>query len=221
MKQNVHDAPSPSGGELAGNDDATAIPRRIPMAQPWIGDRERELVAQVLSSDVLALGRFAETFEEQVAALVDRKFGVACSSGTAGLRMAIRALGIADGDEVITSPFSFVASADSLLYERAVPSFVDIDNEPWDSTPILSPRPRGLEPRAFCLSTSSVARARSAPSSRSPTSRGWHLIEDACEALGSSTHGRPAGSPYRRRFGVRVLSEQAGNDRGRWGRRHG
>ena len=65
---------------------------------------------------------------------------------------------------------------------------------PWDSIPISSPRPRGLGPRAFCLSTSSVARARSVPSSRSPIGRGWHLIEDACEALGSSTDGRPAGS---------------------------
>ena len=171
MKQNVHDAPSPSGGELGqATTTPRAIPRRIPMAQPWIGDRERELVAQVLSSDVLALGRFAETFEEQVAALVDRKFGVACSSGTAGLHMAIRALGIADGDEVITSPFSFVASANCLLYERAVPRFVDIDEETLGLDPDLvaaaaGPRTKGILPCPRLRSH----RARSAPSSRSPT----------------------------------------------------
>ena len=194
MKQNVHDAPSPSGGELAANDDATAIPRRIPMAQPWIGDRERELVAQVLSSDVLALGRFAETFEEQVAALVDRKFGVACSSGTAGLHMAIRALGIADGDEVITSPFSFVASANCLLYERAVPRFVDIDEATLGLDPDLvaaaaGPRTKGILPVHVFGRPCQIGAIE-----QIADRRGWHLIEDACEALGSSTDGRPAGS---------------------------
>ena len=194
VNQDARDAPAPSGGELAPNDDATALPRRIPMAQPWIGDRERELVAQVLSSDVLALGRFAETFEERVAALVERKYGVACSSGTAGLHMSIRALGIADGDEVITSPFSFVASANCLLYERAVPRFVDIDEATMGLDPDLvaaaaGPRTKGILPVHVFGRPCQIGAIE-----QIADRRGWHLIEDACEALGSSTHGRPAGS---------------------------
>src|SRR6188472_1785970 len=90
--------------------------RRIPLAQPFIGDRERELVEQVLASNVLGLGPFARAFEEGIAAEVGRRFGVSCSSGTAGLHMAVRALGIGDGDEVITTPFSFVASTNCILY---------------------------------------------------------------------------------------------------------
>ena len=89
--------------------------RCIPLARPDIGARERELVAEVLASDVLALGPFARRFEAGIAAVAGRSEGVACSSGTAGLHLAVRALEIGDGDEVITTPFSFVASANCLL----------------------------------------------------------------------------------------------------------
>ena len=164
------------------------------MAQPWIGDRERELVAQVLSSDVLALGRFADEFEEPVATLVGRTFGVACSSGTAGLHMSIRALGIADGDEVITSPFSSVASANCLLYERALPRFVDIEEATLGLDPDLiaaaaGPRTRGILPVHVFGRPCQIGAIE-----QIAAGRGWHLIEDACEALGSSTNERPAGS---------------------------
>lgn len=189
-----NDAPLTSGDGLSTTADALDRVRRIPMAQPWIGDRERELVLQVLSSDVLALGPFAERFEQGVAALAERRFGVACSSGTAGLHMSIRALGIADGDEVITSPFSFVASANCLLYERALPKFVDIDESTLGLDPDRvaaagGPRTKGVLPvhafgRLCQIGTIEQIAAR----------RGWHLIEDACEALGSSSDKRPAGS---------------------------
>ena len=96
--------------------------RRIPLAQPSIGPRERELVDQVLTSGILALGPFARDFEDAVASVAGRGPGVACSSGTAGLHMIVRALEIGEGDEVITTPFSFVASANCLLYERADPA---------------------------------------------------------------------------------------------------
>ena len=172
---------------------STAV-RRIPMAQPWIGDRERELVEQVLASDVLALGPFAAAFEEGVAERAGRRFGVSCSSGTAGLHMAIRALGIGDGDEVITSPFSFVASANCLLYERARPRFIDIEEESLGIDPDLvasaaGPRTKGVLPvHVFgrpcrILETAAIAEAN-----------GWALVEDACEALGSRLGDRPMGS---------------------------
>ena len=103
--------------------------RQVPLARPDIGPRERELVNEVLENGPLALGPRAVEFEQRLAERAGRAYGVSCSSGTAGLHMAVRALGIADGDEVITTPFSFVASANCLLYERARPVFVDIEED--------------------------------------------------------------------------------------------
>ena len=168
--------------------------RRIPMAQPSIGQRERDLVARVLASDTLSLGPFTRLFEDGVAALVGRRYGIACSSGTAGLHLAVRALGVTDGDEVITTPFSFVASANCLLYERARPVFVDIEEETLGIDPTLvegaaSERTKGILPvhvfgRACRIDEiASIARRRE-----------WALIEDACEALGSRSSAGPLGA---------------------------
>lgn len=99
----------------------------IRLAAPDIGSRELELMTEVLRSGALALGSFANRFEAGIAAMAGREHAIACSSGTAGLHLAVRALEIGDGDEVITTPFSLVASANCLLYERAVPRFVDIE----------------------------------------------------------------------------------------------
>jgi len=168
--------------------------RTIPLARPNLGARELELVTQVMTSDVLALGSFAERFEAGIAALAGRRAGVACSSGTAGLHLGVRALGIGEGDEVVTTPFSFVASANCLLYERAVPRFVDIEDDSLGMDPDLveaaiGPRTRALLPvHAFgrpCRieAIESIARRR-----------GLAIVEDACEGLGSSVNGRPLGN---------------------------
>jgi len=103
--------------------------QRIPLARPDIGSRELQLVTEVLSSDVLAMGPFTARFEAGIAELTDRREAIACSSGTAGLHLGVRALEIGEGDEVITTPFSFVASANCLLYERALPRFVGIEED--------------------------------------------------------------------------------------------
>ncbi len=164
------------------------------MARPSLGKLERQLVERVLRGDVLALGPFAREFEAGIAALAHRRFGIACSSGTAGLHLAVRALSIGEGDEVITSPFSFVASANCILYERARPRFVDIEEEtlgldPGHVSAAASARTRAILPvHVFgrpCKIAEMVDIARH---------NGWRLIEDACEAVGSSTHGQPAGS---------------------------
>ena len=166
----------------------------VPMARPDIGQRELDAVAEVLRSDVLALGPRAERFETAVAAIADRRYGVACSSGTAGLHMVIAALGIGDGDEVITTPFSFIASANCILYERAIPRLVDIEEETLGIDPDLvedagSPRTRAiLAVDVFgnpCRINELAAIAER---------HDWRLIEDSCEALGSRLHGRPLGS---------------------------
>jgi perosamine synthetase len=164
------------------------------MARPDIGAAEEAHVLEVLRSGSLALGPAARKFEEHIADITGRQYGVAVSSGTAGLHLAVRGLRIGEGDEVITTPFSFIASANCILYERAVPVFVDIEDETLGIDPSLverawSPRTSAILPvHVFghpCLIGDLV---------RIAGSRGVPLIEDACEALGSTVSGRPLGS---------------------------
>jgi perosamine synthetase len=166
----------------------------LALARPDIGDRELELVTQVLRSDALAMGPFTARFESGIAEIAGRRHAIACSSGTAGLHMGVRALGIGAGDEVITTPFSFVASANCMLYEGAVPRFVDIEEDGLGLDPDLveqaaSPKTRAVLPvHVFgrpCAIDEITTSARG---------RGWAVIEDACEGLGSTVDGRPLGS---------------------------
>ena len=169
------------------------VRRSIPLARPDIGARELELVTQVLQSDVLALGSFAQRFETGIAAVAGRRDGVACSSGTAGLHLGVRALEIGEGDEVITTPFSFVASSNCLLYERAVPRFVDIEEDSLGIDPGLmedavTPRTRAVLP-VHVFGRPCRIEGVGAIAQR----HGWAVIEDACEGLGSTVGGRPLG----------------------------
>jgi perosamine synthetase len=164
------------------------------MARPDIGDRELELVTEVLRSDVLALGSFATRFETMLAEMVGRRHGVACSSGTAGLHMVVRALEIGDGDEVITTPFSFVASANCVLYERAVPRFVDIEEDSLGIDPDQVEAAATTRTRAVLPVHVFGRPCRIEDISTMARARGWAVIEDACEGLGSSVNGRPLGS---------------------------
>jgi perosamine synthetase len=171
-----------------------AARRSIPMARPDIGDLERTLVAQVLASDTLSIGPFVETFEEGLAELAGRRHAVACSSGTAGLHLAVRACGISDGDEVLTTPFSFVASANCILYERATPRFVDIEEETLGLDPDLIEDAATDHTRAVLPVHVFGNPCRIADLEQLATERRWRLIEDSCEALGARLRGRPAGS---------------------------
>ena len=167
---------------------------QVPLAQPNISDRERQLVAEVLAGDVLSMGPFTDRFEEAVAALADRQFGVACNSGTAGLHLAVAALGIGEGDQVITTPFSFVASSNVMLYERAVPVFVDIEEETLGLDPdrveaAIGPRTRAILPVDVFGHPCRLVEMEGIASAH-----GLALIEDSCEALGSRLDGRPLGS---------------------------
>jgi perosamine synthetase len=170
-------------------------PRRsIPLARPDIGDREIDLVTRVLRSDVLAMGPFTRRFEEGIAGLAARREGIACSSGTAGLHLGVRALGIGEGDEVITTPFSFVASANCLLYERAVPRFVDIEEDSLGIDPDLVAGAATGRTRAILPVHVFGRPCRIDPIVDLAREKGWSVIEDACEGLGSSLGGRPVGS---------------------------
>src|SRR3982750_4504034 len=99
------------------------MPDSIPLARPVLGEREEELVLEVLRSGRLSLGPVQERFERAFADYLGVPDAVAVSSGTAALHLGVRALGWGDGDEVVTSPFSFVSSANCLLYEGATPVF--------------------------------------------------------------------------------------------------
>ena len=98
----------------------------IPLARPDINEDDIEAVSAVMRSLQLSLGPKLPEFEKVFASYIGAKYAIAVSSGTAALHLCIRALGIKDGDEVITSPFSFIASSNCMLFERARPVFVDV-----------------------------------------------------------------------------------------------
>jgi dTDP-4-amino-4,6-dideoxygalactose transaminase len=108
---------------------------RIPLSQPDIGDLEIEAVTKLLRSGRLSLGPLLEEFETRFAKYIGTRYAVATSSGTAALHLCVKALGIGPGDEAITTSFSFVASANCLLYEHARPVFADIDPETLNLDP--------------------------------------------------------------------------------------
>lgn len=166
----------------------------IPLAQPNISQQEIDLVLEVLRSGVLSMGDKVREFERRMASLSGRSFAVACSSGTAGLHLAVRALGIGEGDEVITTPFSFVASANCILYEHARPRFVDIEEETLGLDPALADAAASDRTRAVLPVHVFGNACRIEEIEALAESRGWALIEDACEALGTTINDRPLGS---------------------------
>ena len=109
----------------------------IPLAKPDITQREIEAVVAVLRTPYLSLGPKLEEFEQKLTEYSRVKYAVAVNSGTSALHLVIKALNIGEGDEVITTPFSFVASANCILFERATPVFVDIDPLTWNIDPNL------------------------------------------------------------------------------------
>lgn len=114
-------------GGFPQEDPNMSIPIEIPLSRPDVTDEDRALVLETLRTPHLSLGPRLREFEEKFAAFLGVEHAVAVNSGTSALHLCVRALGIGEGDEVITTPFSFVASANCLLYERAKPVFVDID----------------------------------------------------------------------------------------------
>ena len=157
----------------------------VPLAQPMLGTAEESAVIEVLRSGRLSLGPRVPAFERAFAARVGAPFASAVSSGTAGLHLALRAVGVGEGDEVITSPFSFVASANAALYERARPVFADIDSrtlnlDPDAAAAAVTERTRALLPvHVFGYPAAMPAFERLA------ARRGLAIVEDACEALGA------------------------------------
>jgi perosamine synthetase len=168
--------------------------RQIPLARPYLDAREEELVLDVLRSGDLALGPVYRRFEEAFADIAGTAHAVACSSGTAGLHASLARLGIGPGDEVITSSFSFVASANVILFQRATPVFADIDEQTFNVDPAaveaaITPRTRAILPVHIFGYPCDIG-AINAIAER----HGLPVVEDACEALGASVDGRPVGA---------------------------
>lgn len=189
------------------------------MADPDITQREIDAVTKVLVSGQLSIGEWLRDFERAFAKRVCSRYAVGVSSGTAGLHLAVLCCGIEAGELVVTTPFSFVASSNSILFENAVPLFVDVDERTGNIDPSQvaeavrdlgrrSPSARRwLPPSMRHHSPSEISRvagilpihAFGVPADMDPlleTARAQDLpvIEDACEALGSEYKGRPAGS---------------------------
>jgi perosamine synthetase len=163
----------------------------IPLARAVLGPEEEERVLDVLRSGRLSLGPLLGEFEQAFAAHVGATHASAVSSGTAGLHLALRAVGVKDGDEVVTTPFSFVATANVAVYERARPVFADIDPvtlniDPDAAAAAVSSRTAALLPvHVFGYPADVPALERLA----------LPIVEDACEALGAiGAGGVPIGS---------------------------
>lgn len=169
----------------------------IPLARPNVGPREAELIQRVLDSGSLSMGSYTAEFEESLAAMVGRRHGIACSSGTAGLHLIVRALNLKPGDEVITTPFSFVASSNCAIFEGATPRFVDIEETTLGIDPSRVMEASSPSTRAIVAVDVFGMPCRLVELDVMAREQNWHLIEDSCEALGSRLGDRAAGS-----FGV-------------------
>jgi perosamine synthetase len=157
----------------------------VPLARPLVGEREEELVLETLRSGRLSLGPRLAEFEGALGARLGAEHVSAVSSGTTGLHLAIRAAGVERGDEVVTTPFSFVASANCLLYEGARPVFCDIDPRTLNIDPDAAASAVG-ERTAGLLPVHIFGYPADMPAFESlARERGLWLVEDACEALGA------------------------------------
>src|SRR5262245_51569833 len=172
----------------------------IPMSQPDITSAERAAVLDVLSGATLALGPRLDLFERGLAAYVGAPHGVGVSSGTAGLHLCVVAAGVGEGDAVLTTPFSFVASANCVLYERARPVFVDIDPVTLTIEPnALEAAARKLVARRGRLKAILPVHVFGHPADMDPIRHvaeryGLAVIEDACEAVGAAYRSRAVGT---------------------------
>jgi perosamine synthetase len=180
-------APADSGApEIGGRD--------IPLSRPDISDADIQAVVDVLRTPFLSLGPKLAEFEERFAAYTGARFATAASSGTAALHLAVCAMELGPGDEVITTPFSFVASANCLLFENAVPVFADIDPVSFNVNPelierLVTPRTKAILPvHVFGRPADMDAILEIAQR------HNLRVIEDSCEALGARWRGRTIGT---------------------------
>ena len=166
---------------------------RIPLSAPEITEADIEAVVSVLRTPRLSIGPRMEEFEESVAEVAGVPYGVAVSSGTAGLHLCLRALGIREGDEVILPSFTFMAAGNAVLYERATPVFIDIDPTTLNLNPQRLEEKITPRTRAIIVVHTFGHPADLAPILDVARRSGLPVIEDACEAIGAQYRGRNVG----------------------------
>ncbi|PWH14939.1 MAG: polysaccharide biosynthesis protein [Anaerolineae bacterium] len=182
---------------------------KIPMSSPDLTDADRQAVMEVLATPHLSLGPKLPAFEQAVCQYTGAKHAIAVNSGTAGLHLCVRAAGIGAGDLVITSPFSFVASTNALLFENAIPVFVDIDPKTGNIdveqvkdallhiSKYLPRQSAGVKPKALKAILPIDVFGQPAAMDKIMTlaqEHGLKVIEDSCEALGATYKGKQAGT---------------------------
>ena len=196
------------------------MPIHIPMSSPSLDDAEIAAVNKVLQTRYLSIGPQIQAFEQALSSYVGTAHAIGVNSGTSGLHLAIIAAGVEEGDLVITTPFSFIASANCILYERAIPIFVDIDPQTLNIDPAmvaaaaddlarggdaakrwLPPAVRDTGPRGGTGDLKAIlpVDAFGQPADYDPIreTAGRHglvVIEDSCEAIGAEYKGQQAGT---------------------------
>ena len=167
---------------------------RIPLSRPDITEREIERVVDVLRTPNLSLGPAVGEFENAFARYLGRRRAVAVNSGTSGLFLSLLVLGIGEGDEVITTPFTFAASATTIMMTGAKPVFVDIDRESLNIDPQRIEAAIGERTKALLPVEVFGNPAGFDSICRIAEQHGLPIVEDSCEALGSALNGRRAGT---------------------------
>ena len=185
----------PPLSEILGNSaDSSFSKFRLPMSMPQITGEEIHAVVRVMQSRNLSIGAQTIAFEKSAAEVAGAAYAVAVTNGTSGLHMCMIAAGIGPGDEVITSPFSFVASANCILYEQGTPVFVDIDPQTLNLDPAkleaaITPRTRAILPVHIFGQPADMD-----PILAIAKRHNLLVIEDACEAIGAEYKERPVGA---------------------------
>jgi perosamine synthetase len=168
--------------------------RSVPLSGPYLSEREEELVLEVMRSGRLSLGPMIDRFEEAFAERVGAPYAAAVSSGTAGLHLLCVTAGIEPGDEVITSPYSFAASANCFIYEGGVPVFADVDRRTFNLDPAAVEAAITARTKAI-VAVDIYGYPCELDELRAIADRhGLALIQDSCEALGAEYKGRQLGS---------------------------
>ena len=167
---------------------------KVPIAKPIIGDEEIENVVEVLKSGMIAQGPKVEEFEQKFAEWVGAEYGIAVNSGTAALHVALLACGIGEGDEVITTPFTFIASGNSILYTGARPVFADIDMKTYTLNPdsiedLITEKTKAIMPVQLYGQSADMDRINEIAEKY-----GLIVIEDAAQAHGAAYNGQKVGS---------------------------
>ena len=166
----------------------------IPISKPFIGDAEKKAVLEVLDLGMLVQGSRAAKLEEKFSSVCETKFAIATSSGTTALHVALLAHEIGPGDEVITVPFTFMASVNAILYVGAKPVFIDIEEDTYNINPQLIEAAISARTKAILLVHLYGYPCNMEAITRIAKKYNLVVIEDACQAVGAKFQGKSVGS---------------------------